>query len=55
MTLLLVVSIGQAGVFSMFMIVLLLTALVVWLLAEETRGRSLEELSERPAPQAASG
>ncbi|HUG56087.1 MAG TPA: MFS transporter [Candidatus Limnocylindrales bacterium] len=45
----LVVSIGQAGVFSMFMAVLVLIAFVVWLLAEETRGRSLEELTEQPA------
>jgi putative MFS transporter len=37
---------GQTGVFVMFMILLLVTALNVFLLAEETRGRSLEELSE---------
>ncbi|MBI2325365.1 MAG: MFS transporter [Chloroflexi bacterium] len=37
---------GQTGVFVMFMILLLVTALNVFLLAEETKGRSLEELGE---------
>lgn len=37
---------GHIGVFAMFMVLLLLTALNVFLLAEETRGRSLEELGE---------
>jgi putative MFS transporter len=41
----LVPTLGQSGVFVMFMVVLLVTALSVWLLAEETRGRSLEEIS----------
>jgi putative MFS transporter len=36
---------GQAGVFALFMVVLVVTALNVWLLAEETKGRSLEEIS----------
>jgi MFS transporter, putative metabolite:H+ symporter len=36
---------GQAGVFALFMVVLVVTALSVWLLAEETKGRSLEEIS----------
>jgi putative MFS transporter len=41
----LVPTLGQSGVFAMFMIVLVATALVVWALAEETRGRSLEEIA----------
>lgn len=41
--------IGQTGIFAMFVVVLVLTALVVFALAEETRGRSLEEI----APQVA--
>jgi putative MFS transporter len=41
----LVPTLGQSGVFVMFMAVLLVTALSVWLLAEETKGRSLEEIS----------
>ena len=45
----LVPVIGQSGIFAMFMVVLVLTALVVFALAEETTGRSLEEI----APQAA--
>ena len=45
----LVPVIGQSGIFTMFMVVLVLTALVVFALAEETKGRSLEEI----APQAA--
>jgi putative MFS transporter len=36
---------GQSGVFALFMVVLIVTALSVWLLAEETKGRSLEEIS----------
>ena len=45
----LVPVIGQSGIFAMFMIVFVLTALVVFALAEETKGRSLEEI----APQVA--
>jgi putative MFS transporter len=41
----LVPTLGQSGVFALFMVVLVVTALNVWLLAEETRGRSLEEIS----------
>jgi putative MFS transporter len=41
--------IGQTGIFAMFMAVLVLTALVIFALAEETKGRSLEEI----APQVA--
>ena len=41
----LVASVGQAGVFGLFMAVLLLTAASVALLSEETRGRSLEEIA----------
>jgi putative MFS transporter len=41
----LVPTLGQSGVFVMFMILLVVTALNVWLLAEETRGRSLEEIA----------
>jgi putative MFS transporter len=40
---------GQTGVFAMFMVVLIATALFVLVLAEETKGRSLEEI----APEAA--
>jgi len=42
---LLVGPLGQAGVFGLFTALIVLTALVVLLLAEETRGRSLEEIS----------
>ncbi len=42
----LVASQGQAWVFGMFMVVLVLTALNVFVLAEETKGRSLEEIGE---------
>jgi putative MFS transporter len=45
----LVPIIGQTGTFAMFMVVLVLTAIVVFGLAEETKGRSLEEI----APQVA--
>ena len=45
----LVPTLGQSGVFAMFVIVLVATALVVWLLAEETRGRSLEEIAGQAA------
>jgi len=45
----LVSAIGQAGVFALFMTVLLATAAVVFALGEETRGRSLEEIAERAA------
>jgi putative MFS transporter len=41
----LVPALGQSGVFILFMVVLLVTAATVWLLAEETKGRSLEEIS----------
>ena len=43
---------GQTGVFAMFMALLVVTALAVFALAEETRGRSLEEIST-PASVAA--
>jgi putative MFS transporter len=36
---------GQTGVFAMFMALLVVTAVAVFALAEETRGRSLEEIS----------
>lgn len=42
----LVAAYGQAAVFGLFMVVLLIVAASVFLLAEETRGRSLEELGE---------
>jgi putative MFS transporter len=38
-------QIGQTGVFVLFVVLLVITALSVWLLAEETKGRSLEEIS----------
>ena len=38
-------QIGQTGVFVIFVVLLVITALSVWLLAEETKGRSLEEIS----------
>jgi MFS transporter, putative metabolite:H+ symporter len=41
----LVPTLGQSGVFALFMVMLVVTALNVWLLAEETKGRSLEEIS----------
>jgi MFS transporter, putative metabolite:H+ symporter len=41
----LVPTLGQSGVFALFMVVLIVTALNVWLLAEETKGRSLEEIA----------
>jgi putative MFS transporter len=41
----LIPTLGQSGVFALFMVVLVVTALNVWLLAEETKGRSLEEIS----------
>lgn len=41
----LTISIGQSGVFAVFMSLLLLTALAVASLSEETRGRSLEEIA----------
>ena len=41
----LVPTLGQSGVFAMFMILLVVTATSVWLLAEETKGRSLEEIA----------
>ena len=40
---------GQTGVYAMFMVILVATALFVLVLAEETKGRSLEEI----APQVA--
>ncbi len=42
----LVASYGQGAVFALFMVILLIVAANVFLLAEETRGRSLEELGE---------
>jgi len=45
----LVPAFGQSGVFAMFMILLVVTAASVWLLAEETKGRSLEEIAGRVA------
>ncbi len=41
----LVPLIAQSGVFALFMALLLVTAAAVWLLAEETKGRSLEEIA----------
>jgi MFS transporter, putative metabolite:H+ symporter len=41
----LVPSLGQTGVFAMFMALLVLTAFAVFALAEETKGRSLEEIA----------
>ncbi|HET7684969.1 MAG TPA: MFS transporter, partial [Candidatus Limnocylindria bacterium] len=41
----LVPVIGQAGVFLLFMALLVVTALNVFVLAEETRGRSLEDIA----------
>jgi putative MFS transporter len=38
-------QIGQTGVFVLFVVLLVITALSVWLLAEETKGRSLEEIA----------
>jgi len=38
-------SLGQSGVFALFMGLLFLTAAAVGLLSEETRGRSLEEIA----------
>jgi len=46
----LVPAIGQPGVFAFFMVLLVIAALDVFFLAEETRGRSLEEIA---APAAA--
>lgn len=45
MTPVLVPVIGQAGVFLLFMALLVVTALNVFILAEETRGRSLEDIA----------
>lgn len=42
----LVAAYGQAAVFGLFMIILVLVAVNVFVLAEETKGRSLEELGE---------
>ena len=47
----LVVSITQGGTFAIFMVILVITAAVVAILGEETRGRSLEEIA--PAAAAA--
>ena len=41
----LVPTLGQSGVFAMFMVVLLVTAVNVLLFAEETKGKSLEQIS----------
>ena len=43
-------AIGQGGVFGLFTGLLVLVAIAVFALAEETKGRSLEEIS---APAAA--
>lgn len=45
----LVPTVGQAGVFAVFMVLLVTTALAVAVLGEETRGRSLEELARGSA------
>jgi MFS transporter, putative metabolite:H+ symporter len=42
---------GPTAVFIMFAAVLLVIALDVLLLGEETRGRTLEEISEAPGSQ----
>ena len=42
----LVTAYGQGAVFALFMVILIAIALNVWALAEETKGRSLEELGE---------
>lgn len=42
-------SIGQSGTFGLFMGLLLLTAVAVGLLSEETRGKSLEEIAPAAA------
>jgi len=39
-------GLGVVAVFSMFAAVLVVIAADVWLLGEETRGRSLDEISE---------
>jgi len=39
-------SIGQTGVFTLFTALVVLTAIAVFVLAEETKGRSLEEIGE---------
>ena len=41
----LVPTLGQSGVFAMFVVVLLVTAVNVLLFAEETKGKSLEQIS----------
>ena len=41
---------GQTGTYAMFMVVLVATALAVWVLGEETKGKALEEIA---APVAA--
>ena len=41
----LVPVLGQSGVFALFMVLLVVTALNVFALAEETKGRSLEEIA----------
>ena len=46
---LLVGPLGQSGVFALFTGLIIATALVVLVLAEETRGRSLEEIAESRA------
>ncbi len=42
----LVAAWGQSAVFALFMVILVVIAIDVWVLAEETKGRSLEELGE---------
>ena len=46
---LLVGPLGQSGVFALFTALIIATALVVFVLAEETRGRSLEEIADTRA------
>ncbi len=46
----LVGPLGQSGVFALFTALIVATALAVFLLAEETRGRSLEEIADTRAP-----
>lgn len=45
-------GLGALAVFSMFATVLFVIAADVWILGEETRGRTLDDISERPARHA---
>ena len=49
LTAVLVPAIGQPGVFALFMVLLVIAAIDVIALAEETRGRSLEEIAGQAA------